>query len=112
MTLDQSFDFGLCSTETLSSISSSQQYTFHLSLNTTIHFTTIVNGKECTVRFTFHPFRRYCNLTYHEYDIQCSIPFGISDTLCKRSIVEVAQRIYERYFFQNARYKLALLESE
>lgn len=104
------YDFGLVhSTEALSCISSPRQKTLHHSLDTTLHFTTIVNDKECTVYFIFRPFRRECNLTYHEYEIQCWIPVGTVD---KQPIIEIAQRLYEVYFSQNAGYKLQLLRSE
>ena len=114
MTLDHSnFHFGLCSTEILSGTSLNPQNSLHLTLDTTINFTTIVNDVQCTIRFVFRPFRRDCNLTYHEYEIQCSIPSGKSETtVCKQSIIEVAQQLYEQYFFKNAGYRLALLESE
>jgi len=106
------FDFGLCSTETLP-LTSSTQHTLHPSQDTIIHFTTIVIDKEYKVRFIFRPFRRQCNLTYHEYEIHCLIPFGASETTVpKRSIIEVAQRLYLIYFFKNTGYKLDLLESE
>jgi hypothetical protein len=106
------FKFGLCSTETLPRTSPTQ-HAFHQSLDTTIGFTTIIDNKECIVRFIFHPFRRHCNITYHEYEIQCTIPFSMSEkTVCRGSIIQVAQRLYDIHFFQNAGYKLALLESE
>jgi hypothetical protein len=106
------FDFGLCSTEILP-LTSSTQHTLHPSQDTVIHFTTIVNDKECKVRFIFHPFRRQCNLTYHEYEIHCLILLGASETTVpRRPIIEVALRLYEIYFFKNAGYKLDLLESE
>ena len=105
-------DFGCCSTETLPH-TSTIQHELNISEDTTIIFTTIVNKGEYGVRFVFHPFRRLCNITYHEYEIQCSVPSSTSEkTVCKRSIINVAQRLYELYFFKNAGYKLDLLESE
>jgi hypothetical protein len=109
---DTNIHFGCYSIETLPH-TPALQYTLHLSRDTVIHFTTIVNGKECKARFIFHPFRRDCNITYHEYKIQCSIPSGVSETAAyKRLVIEVAQRIYEVHFSTNAKYTLALLESE
>ena len=89
------------------------QYDLHNSQDTTIHFKTRLGDKECSVRFIFHPFRRKCNLTYHEYELCCSLPHDIlEETICKQSIVKVAQRLYEICFSKTAGYKLDVLESE
>jgi hypothetical protein len=103
-------NFGCCSVETLTHIPATQ-YSLHPVQDTIIHFTTIVNGRACEVLFIFHPFRRACNIIYHEYEIKCSIPCGMPEEgAYKHSIIEVAQQIYEIYFLKNARYNLALLD--
>jgi len=84
------FDFGVCSMEILQHTTTSQ-HVFHLSRDTLIKFTIIINGHPCIVQFIWHPFRRICNLTYHEYKICCSAPLSVFDGLLwKQSIIEVA----------------------
>ena len=107
------FEFGACSLQTLPQLQSTDQKTLHSSQATLIHFTTTVDDTLCDVSFTFTPFRRLCNLTYHEYEIHCSIPHGTPHGgLRRRSIIDIAQRLYEIYFSKNAGYRLELLETE
>ena len=106
------FQFGHCSIQTLSNASPGE-YILHQSQYTTIYFTTALGDKWCDICFIFKPFRRACNLVYHEYEIHCLIPHGTpEETICKRLIIAVAQKVYDDYFLKNAGYKVALLETE
>lgn len=106
------FEFGACSIQTLPCMSP-DQYTLHDSQDSVIQFRTTVDYMPCEVSLIFQPFRRRCNLTYHEYEIYCLIPHDTpNEALCRRSIIEIAQRLYEIHFSKNAGYKLELLETE
>jgi hypothetical protein len=104
------YDFGLCSPEP---DLPPDEYDLHSLQDTTILFRTSIGDQECDVQLIFHPFRRTCNLTYHEYEVRCFLPRGTPrDAVCKRSVVKAAQRIYEMCFSKKAGYKLDVLESE
>jgi len=105
------FDFGACSMATLGH-ASKDQCILHASKDTVIRFS-ISSQQLCEVDLVFHPFRRDCNLTYHEYKIICAFPLGTpKDTSYKSSIIGIAHRLYENHFIQNAGFKLQLLEEE
>jgi hypothetical protein len=103
---ENEINFGLCSVQTLQN-TPVIQYSLDPSRDTIILFTTLVDNTQCDVRFTWHPFRRTCGITYHEYELYCS-----PDVSSKSSIIEVAQLIYERHFFKNAGYRFALSDTE
>jgi hypothetical protein len=101
------YNFDVCSEDA--------QYPLHHHTDTAIRFSTTVNDIPCTVCLVFKPFRRRCNLTYHEYEISCLIPHGASVedvSQSKLSIAAGAQRLYDKCFFTNAGYKLAILQNE
>ncbi|KAH8797817.1 hypothetical protein F5884DRAFT_147134 [Xylogone sp. PMI_703] len=86
------FQFGHRSAKTSSTKKKVIQYSLHPTEETSINFTTTIDDECYKVRFVFKPFRRKCNLTYHEYEIHCSTPQRESEA--------------------GIRYKIALLETE
>lgn len=109
----RTFEFGACSLQTLPRLQYANQKTLHSSQTTLIHFTTTVDDTPCDVSFTFTPFRFLCNLTYYKYEIHCLIPHSTPhERLRRRSIIDIAQRLYEIHFSKSAGYRLELLETK
>ncbi|KUJ13174.1 uncharacterized protein LY89DRAFT_784933 [Mollisia scopiformis] len=103
-------DLGLCTEAALPV--STIQYTLG-DEEVVVRFSTIVHQTECEVRLIFHPFRRRCNITYHEYSLHCRVPFSLSQVPVHRSpIIKIAQGIYDKFFRDNAGYKFSLLAKE
>jgi len=101
------YDFDICTEDA--------QYPLHKTHGTIIRFSITVTGILCVVRLVFSPFRRSCNLTYHEYEIVCLVPSDACREVVSRSkpsIIVAAQQLYDKCFSANAGYKLEILETE
>ncbi len=101
------YDFDICP--------KNAQYHLDETQKTIIRFLITVIDILCTVHLIFSPFRRSCNLTYHEYEVDCLVPSDAAREVVsqsKHSIILEAQRLYDVCFSANAGYKLVILEPE